>query len=175
MVETAGGDVDKSQSITGSILIKNIADEYMGIPRIDVFTEKYEKPKGFIDSNEVSVSFSHTDSGLAASVSLEHNVGLDMEETGRNVHERLASRMRHPDEGDQLYKEHELIRIWTLKESALKMIGTGLRKPMNSVIIKQTDTGLFSVRFEDAREATICSFQHENHWVSICYHNNAVI
>lgn len=152
-----------------------MADEYMGIPKIDVFAEKYEKPKAFVDKDEVSVSFSHTDTGIAASISKELNVGIDMEKRDRKVHERLAERMKNREESAALYNENELIRIWTLKESALKMIGTGLRKPMNSVIIKQKDSGIFSVRFDDASEATICSFRHEDHWVSICYHNNAVI
>lgn len=174
IVETRGGDLDRSESITGSMLIKKMAQQYMKIPKIDVFTQRYEKPKAFVNEEEVSVSFSHTDHALVAAISRECNVGIDMERTGRNVHQRLKDRMKHPDESDLLYESLEPIRIWTLKEAALKMIGTGLRKPMNSLIIKQNDHSLFSVEFDDGKQAKICSFQHQSYWISICYQNNAV-
>lgn len=168
-VETSGGDVDTSQSITGTLLIKKIADRYWNVSRIDVFTQKYEKPKAFIGSREVSVSFSHTTDALAAAISDSFNVGLDMESIGRPVHKRLAERMKHFAESPLLYIENEWIRIWTLKEAALKMIGTGLRKPMNSVQISQTDKYRFSVQFDDGMRAKICSFPNHDHWISICY------
>jgi phosphopantetheinyl transferase len=172
LVTTSGGDVEASHSITGSILLKTMANEFMDIGRMDVFTEKYEKPKAFVDEDEISVSFSHTDDALAASISNQHLVGLDMERISRQVNDRLLSRMRHHSEADELYLNSAPVRIWTLKESALKMIGTGLRKPMNSVIIKQQAPCLFEVFFDDGIHAKICSFQHQEHWVSICYHNN---
>lgn len=168
-VETAGGDVDTSQSITGTLLIKKIAGNYMDIPRIDVFTRRHEKPQAFLGNQEISVSFSHTVDALAAAISGQYSVGLDMEQTGRSVHERLAKRMKHSGESALLYSENEWIRIWTLKEAALKMIGTGLRKPMNSVKIEQERESTFSVQFDDGMRAKISSFQHQEHWISICY------
>lgn len=173
-VETLGGDVDTSQSITGTLLIKKIASDFMEIPRIDVLTVRYEKPKAFIGNREVSVSFSHTHDALAAAVSDEYNVGLDMERMGRNVHERLAERLKHSGEPEVLYRENEWIRIWTLKEAALKMIGTGLRKPMHSVCLEQENESRFSVQFDDGKRAKICSFLHHDHWISICYRQNTI-
>ncbi len=173
-VETRGGDLDQSESITGSMLIKKMAEQYMRIPKIDVFTKRYEKPRAFVSEQEVSVSFSHTDHALVAAISRNCNVGVDMERTGRNVHQRLKVRMKHPDERDTLYENLEPIRIWTLKEAALKMIGTGLRKPMNSLIINREDDSLFSVQFDDGKQAKICSFKYQYYWISICYHNNTV-
>lgn len=174
IVETLGGDVDASESITGSILIKKSADIYMGIQKIDVFTQKYEKPQAFVNEMEVSVSFSHTNGALAASLSRNMNVGIDMERIERKIDSRLLSRMKHPDESHSLYEETELIRIWTLKEAALKMIGTGLRKPMNSTLVKKIDKYSFIVHFSDGKQGKICSFHHQEHWISICYHNNTI-
>ncbi|TVR33539.1 MAG: 4'-phosphopantetheinyl transferase superfamily protein [Balneolaceae bacterium] len=173
-VDISGGDIDASESITGSILIKKSADAYLGIEKIDVFTQKYEKPKAFVNGEELSVSFSHTNGALATSISWNMNVGIDMEEKERKINSRLLSRMKHPEESDLLYEETDLIRIWTLKEAALKMIGTGLRKPMNGTLIKKIDKNSFIVQFDDGKQGKICSFQHQDHWISICYHNNAV-
>jgi len=168
-IETTGGDRSTSESITGTLLLKNMAHRFLGDKSIDVFTEKYEKPKAFIEGEEVSVSFSHTDDAIVAAISTTLNVGVDMEHVERKVHERLSNRMHAPDENSCMYEEHPLIQIWTFKEAALKMIGTGLRKPMNHVAIFPNDDFLFNAEFDDGKKAKICSFTHQEHWISICY------
>lgn len=169
LIETTGGDMATSETITGTLLLKKMADEYMNGSTIDVFAVKNEKPRAFIDGEEVSVSFSHTSDGIAAAISRTLNVGVDMENVDRSVHERLAKRMHTPDEKNGLYKDHPLIQIWTFKEAALKMIGTGLRKPMNQVSIYSKDDFRFNAEFDDGKKAKICSFTHQEHWISICY------
>ncbi len=168
-IETTGGDRDTSESITGTLLLKRMADQFLDGKTIDVFTEKYEKPKAYIDGEEVSVSFSHTNDAIVAAISTSMNVGIDMESKHRTVHERLASRMKSKEENSQIYSNHSLIRVWTFKEAALKMIGTGLRKPMNQVTVSTEDKNLFNAEFDDGNKAKICSFIHQDHWISICY------
>jgi phosphopantetheinyl transferase len=77
--------------------------------------------------------------------------------------------MKCNNEIDQLYNESEPIRIWTCKEAALKMIGTGLRISMNGVHLKKISEDLFEVEFNNGKRAKICSFQHRDHWISVCY------
>lgn len=163
-------DQHLAESTAGSQLLVYMAEHMMGEPHLHVHTQKYEKPRAYLDRQEISVSFSHTDDALAAAVSKKWIVGCDMERAGRTVHERLAVRMHHPDEKGKLYESYQLIQIWTLKEAALKCIGTGLRKPMNSVKIIPSGQFLFDVEFDDGKKAKICSFQHQEHWISICYH-----
>ncbi|WP_176719443.1 4'-phosphopantetheinyl transferase family protein [Rhodohalobacter halophilus] len=169
VIETTGGDMDTSESITGTLLLKKMADKYLNGTTIDVYATKNEKPKAYIDGQEVSVSFSHTDHAIVAAISRTLNVGVDMESVNRKVHERLSKRMLAPNEGNGLYHENPLIQIWTFKEAALKMIGTGLRKPMNHVSVSNEDENLFNAEFDDGKKAKICSFQHQEHWISICY------
>ncbi len=169
-IETTGGDRDRSESITGTLLLKKMAEEYMDDRRIDVYTPKNEKPKAYIDGEEVSASFSHTDDAIVAAISTGLNVGIDMEHAARMVKDRLASRMQAPGESNSLYESHPLIRVWTFKEAALKMIGTGLRKPMNQVAVHRNGEFTFNAQFDDGKKAKICSFSHEDHWISICYH-----
>lgn len=168
-IETIGGDRDTSESITGTILLKRMADRFFNGKTIDVFTEKYEKPQAFIDGVEVSVSFSHTQDAIVAAISTSMNVGVDMEATTREVHERLAARMKSNEEKSTLYEENALIRVWTFKEAALKMIGTGLRKPMNHVTVSTENEHHFNAEFDDGNRAKICSFKYQDHWISICY------
>ncbi len=165
----SGNQRDFSEGISGSLLLKKMASEFLGVTSIDVFTEKYEKPKVFIDDAELSASFSHTTAALSAGISKEMNIGVDMELCSRVVTDSLKSRMKHESELTSLYEKIDPIRIWTLKEAALKQIGTGLRKPMKSVKIKSIESDLFSVEFDDGKHAKICSFKHQEHWISICY------
>lgn len=162
-------DLDVLQNQSGRNLIRKMAGQFLQAEEIKIYTEKNEKPEVYCSGKEISASFSHTSDGVAGAISTIFNVGCDMEIADRNVHPRLIDRMKHDDELASLYEESEAIQIWTLKESALKMIGTGLRKPMKSVRITSQKESRFAVQFDDGREALICSFKHQNHWISVCY------
>lgn len=159
---------DEVESISGAVLIRSMAKKYLSVNQLEIYTPKSEKPKAFVGENELSVSFSHTKDAISAAISFDYNVGCDIECYDRAVSPELVTRMKGESETLELYKL-EPIRIWTFKEAALKMIGTGLRKPMNSVNISQTDTDLFEVEIDNGIRAKICSFRYMNYWISICY------
>lgn len=161
--------VESAESESGRKLIEEMLVKYLQEKSPKIITEKYEKPRAYVNGDEVSVSFSHTNGVVSGAVSKNYIVGLDMESTERNVHPRLAKRMAHPQENPDLYEHLPLIQIWTLKEAALKAIGTGLRNPMNGVLLKQIEESLYSVQFNDGRKAKIRSFQISDQWISICF------
>lgn len=159
----------EAESISGTSLVRALAKRYFDAHELEVYTPKYEKPKAFLGDNELSISFSHTKNALTAVISFEYLVGCDIERVDRKVSAALIDRMRCEDESDELYDQFDPIRIWTCKEAALKMIGTGLRKPMKSVNMSQISPNLLIIEFNDGIRAKICSFQHRNYWISICY------
>jgi len=161
--------VGSAESESGMKLIREMVVRYLQDELTEIITEKYEKPRAYIDGKEISVSFSHTKGAVSGAVSRDYIVGLDMESIERDVHPRLAKRMTHPEETPALYEQLPHIQIWTLKEAALKAIGTGLRNPMNGVLLKQIEESLFSVQFNDGRKAKIRSFQISDQWISICF------
>lgn len=158
------------ENISGGTFVKKMAGLYLGVENLNVVTKKHEKPRAYHGEKEISISFSHTNLAISAAVSSTYIVGCDMESVSRKVHARLHNRIKQKEEADSLYKSNDLIRIWTLKEAALKMIGTGLRKPMNCVRIEQNSEALFFVLFNDGKRAEICSFKHQDYWISVCYH-----
>lgn len=158
----------QTESKSGRELLNRMADSLFD-EKLNITTEKYEKPIAEREGGTISVSFSHTKSIVGAAVSDEYVVGIDMESSAREVHEKLINRMKHPGESEVLYKNHAPIKIWTLKEAALKMIATGLRKPMNGVKIEEVTDNRFTVEFYNGVKSKICSFQHNKHWISICY------
>lgn len=159
---------DEVESVSGAVLIRSMAKKYLSVNNLEVYTPKSEKPKAFVGDNELSVSFSHTKEAISAAISFDYLVGCDLECYDRSVNPALVHRMKGEHETEELYK-FEPIRLWTCKEAALKMIGTGLRKPMKSVNLDQIDTNLFDVEIDNGIRAKICSFRHKNYWISICY------
>jgi phosphopantetheinyl transferase len=156
------------ESLSGRELLRQmIADRYNnGDPSFT--TVKYEKPSASLNGDVISVSFSHTSRNVAAVTSKEWVVGIDMESSERKVSTRLAERMKHSDETFKLYENNPIIRIWTMKEAALKAIGTGLRKPMNSICLESVTEEKFSVQFFNGIKAEIFSYQLTDQWISIC-------
>lgn len=159
----------EAESHSGSYLIRKVAREHLSARKVDIIAEKYEKPRAFINNSEVSVSFSHTKNGLALAISESYNVGCDIELSKRRVSPQLIKRMKHENEDASLYELLPAVQIWTFKEAALKMMGTGLRNPMHNVKISKGDKELFDVEINDGIQAKICSFQYHKHWVTICY------
>ena len=166
-----GKDVDIAMhhNRSGSKLTEKMILQQLNASKVKIITQKNEKPRAYAGTNEVSVSFSHTDSAVVSAISTEWTVGCDMESASRKVHPNLVKRMKHPDESLALYNKFEPVRIWTLKESALKMIGTGLRKPMRTVSVSHLNQNIFEVEIDNGNRAKICSFIYEEHWISVCY------
>ncbi|TVQ02083.1 MAG: 4-phosphopantetheinyl transferase family protein [Balneolaceae bacterium] len=163
------GDMESIESHRGNVLIREMAGLWFEEANPIIHTPKNEKPRVWINGREVSVSFSHTRMAISAAMSLHLNVGCDIESVNRDVSDTLVKRIQHPDEDRSLYITIPPVRIWTIKEAGLKMIGSGLRKPMNGVKIVQKTRHLFSVEFHDGKRAKICSFQYKEHWISVCF------
>ena len=163
------GDHDESEAISGSTLIRRMARKYLSVNKLEIYTPKNEKPKAFVGESEISISFSHTQKAISAAISFDYIVGCDTEQIGRNINPSIINRICNDHEKREIYNDGEALRVWTCKEAALKMIGTGLRKPMNSIEIKKIDEFLYEVDFNDGKRAKICSFPHKDHWISVCF------
>lgn len=160
---------DVIESLSGKKLLKGMIHNKLNRNDAEFTIIKYEKPSVQVNGKPISVSFSHTSDAVCGVISNYWVVGIDMESANRKVDDRLARRMKHEKESLKFYDEHPIIQIWTMKEAALKAIGTGLRKPMNSVGLETITNNLFKVEFFNGTTAEICSLKHNNQWMSICY------
>lgn len=144
-----------------------------------------ERPRLFLGASELPISISHTRgiAGIAVSLHpIEHHpsnptaIGIDIERADRIVAPALLSRMRHPDEELDAMGA-SAIQLWTLKEAALKWLGTGLRTPMNSVRLTSlqkegTPEGIclrFKARFSTGNQVELCSFRFMSYWISTAF------
>ncbi len=90
------------------------------------------------EGRRVPCSITHTPGFSAFCWGEVGEIGIDTERIDRPVHERLAARIRHPE--DDIRLESDPITTWIIKESVLKCIGTGLRLGMNKVSVRFTSS-----------------------------------
>ncbi len=132
---------DKLRCIGAGLLIRKIRSDFKIKDKILV--DKYGKP--YFENNRVYFNISHSGTYVVAAVS-EYNVGIDIQKIVPDIH-RVAERNFLPSECEYINRtevdnerRQRFCEIWTVKESYLKNIGIGLRKPLNSFEVDLTGT-----------------------------------
>jgi len=138
------------------LLCEALAVEY-GIEAMPHFAY-YEGGKPFIaDRPDICFSLSHCRKGAACVVDYAP-VGVDME-TIRRYNPELARRVLSDEElavvESSVRPDIEFIRLWTMKESYLKMTGEGIRSDLKKVPLS---TAAFETTVNTARGyvCTVC-------------------
>ena len=160
----------KSEYINTRHLVKGLASKF-GYLKSDFKIKKDEmgKPYGENDNEHLYLSIAHSSHYVICGLSDSRDLGVDLEPLNRKVHQGLKSRIFHPDEEDEI-RSLPLIRIWTIKEALVKLHGWGLRTNLNDLLLKKVGDTEFSTIFNNDKSARICSFQHNEHWVSVAYY-----
>ena len=136
--------------LLGEALVRFALKKYWNLTSEDYRIDRGEKGKPFIVGVEnVFFIISHSGDYVVCAVS-DREIGIDiekrakarMEVAGRFFHgEEVAQlKMLEEDKQDQLF-----FNYWSVKESFLKYIGTGLTRPLNSFIVSFSgrDVSLF--------------------------------
>lgn len=136
--------------LLGEALVRFALKKYWNLTSEDYRIDRGEKGKPFIVGVEnVFFNISHSGDYVVCAVS-DREIGIDiekrakarMEVAGRFFHgEEVAQlKMLEEDKQDQLF-----FNYWSVKESFLKYIGTGLTRPLNSFIVSFSggDVSLF--------------------------------
>lgn len=160
----------KSEFINTRHLLKGLAAKF-GYHGSDFKIKKDEmgKPYGETEDRHIYLSISHSADYIICGLSEERDLGIDLEPADRKVHEGLKNRIFHPQEEEQI-RSMDLIRVWTIKEALVKLYGRGLRTNLNDLLLRKVNESEFSAIFNDDKSSRICSFQHNEHWVSVAYY-----
>lgn len=131
----------RNQHIVGrGMARKLLGGEDVAPQSIRFATEVHGKP--FVvhpESAKQPFNVSHTDGLVLCGIGSPEQalVGVDVERVGRRTDSELADRFFSPPEIDYLNRlprggrrREAFLRIWTLKESFIKAIGTGLQTPL---------------------------------------------
>lgn len=95
------------------------------------------------------INLSHTRGLAAAALTVEHDIGIDVEWLDRQPHvDELAERMFAERERQQLAtipdaeRTEAFLRFWTLKEAYVKAIGKGLSQPLDAFFFELGRPGI---------------------------------
>ena len=164
----------RKQSMGVGLLLQKVLALYH-MQDSKVFVDEHGKPK--VEGLEFSLS--HSGNLVLCAVS-EEPVGCDIErlrEAPKGVAERYFS------DAEQAYLSHfsadehdrEFFRIWTMKESYVKMTGEGLRVSFEAYEIAMEDTGARVIRHGEMQSCYLSTMELEGHIMSICAESSASV
>ena len=141
----------RNQNIVGRGMARRLLSGDRVDPRAIRFdVEPYGKPF-VVEPTAVKRPFNvaHTDGLVLCGVGTSGHqlVGVDVERLGRRTDPELATRYFSPPEVEYLRqfrntseRQDVFLRIWTLKESFIKAIGTGLQTPLADFAFEEIDS-----------------------------------
>lgn len=154
-IERLKNDNDKNRSLAATIALNAALKEY----GLEERTMEYELGKQgkpyFRNHPEIHFSISHSGDYAICSIG-SHEIGNDIEHV-RSGREKVAQRFFSKEELDWIYdaessdtskrsdisaeRDDKIFRIWTMKESFLKVTGLGMSLPLNefSILISKND------------------------------------
>ena len=145
-------------------LLKQGLSEVYGIEENPVFEYNEHGKPSIIGHPEICFNLSHCKEAAICAIS-DQPVGVDVESV-RSFNESLVRYTMNEDEIRQIESSEDqavaFIRLWTMKESAMKLIGTGISNDMKHVLQQE---GLNFETFVDAQSRfvySICRFIVKN-------------
>ena len=128
-------------SVLAYLLLKQALREGYGITANPLFEYGEHGKPAIIGHPEIHFSLSHCRDAVACAVG-SRPVGIDVESI-REYKEPLARYTMNDDELGQIVAaprpEVAFIRLWTMKEAALKQIGTGISNDLKTVLTDHAD------------------------------------
>ncbi len=124
-------------SVLAYLLLKKGLREAYGITENPVFEYGEHGKPSIVGHPEIHFNLSHCKEAVVCAVS-DSPVGVDVESI-REYHESLVRYTMNDDEVRQIESsEHPdvtFIRLWTMKEAVLKLIGTGISNDIKNVLV----------------------------------------
>lgn len=161
-VNSLASENDKKLSVGVYLLLeKSLKIHHVDISKNKLKIGKNGKP--YLEGNPFYISLSHSGDFVAVVLS-KFPVGIDIQKTKR-VNTNIFKLIFNENDSDfyinSRNKSKAFYKIWTFKESYLKMTGDGLTKPLKSVFIdyKYDFNGSFFTNYciENKYQLSVCS------------------
>lgn len=160
----------RKQSLGVGILLKQCLDQY-GINIEEIRYGENGKPQ--IDGLYFNLSHSHD---MAVCVISDGMVGCDIEKIGK-LREGIAERffteneIKHLEQFEGELKRDEFFRLWTLKESYMKMTGEGMSLALDRFEFKFSDN-IKLYRDGKLCDCNIMEYEVPGYKLSVCAEEN---
>lgn len=129
---------DKRLSLAAGVLLQEMLQEY-GVDDANLRIGYGENQKPYLlDYPDIHYNLSHSGE-MAMCIAADTEVGCDIEEINPHMNLGIAKRFFTTNEYEAIMREETedkkkdmFFRLWTLKESFLKVTGLGMKLPLNS-------------------------------------------
>lgn len=169
---------DVQRKILGELMVRAILAGKHNIPKENIHFRYSENSKpGLISYENIHFNISHSGEWVVCAFSALP-VGIDVEKI-RRVNFDIARRFFSEEEVNQLFslslpeQSEFFFDLWTVKESYLKAIGTGLTRLLNSFTVRFNETDIHLVEDGKRLPVFIRSFWLDRkHKLSVCSFEN---
>lgn len=161
------------RSLLGELLARYSLKRYKGIADVRKPFIIGSKGKPHLDGiSDIHFNISHSGGMIVCAVA-SSSIGVDVEHD-RKINFRVAERFFSSSEINDLFSLPEADRqayffqLWTIKESFLKTIGSGLTRTLNSFTVIRTDHG-FSLAGDQVSETlNVKTYQIPGYYLAVC-------
>ncbi len=167
---------DKNLCLGASVLIDAGLEKYGLREKEMAYGIRENQKPYFIDTPEIYFNISHSEAMAAVAFS-DAEIGIDIEKI-KDADIKIAKRFFAEDEYKYLEKfeekerrSREFYRLWTLKESFMKVTGLGMKLPLNQFCIRINKNGV-SVNY-DKVDRDYCFYEYftGGYCISVCSEN----
>jgi len=170
--------IDAQRQIVGELLARATLCSNFKLVNEDIRFQYSEHKKPYLENhNDIHFNISHSGDWVVCALSTKE-VGIDVEKI-REINFNIARRFFSAQEVDHLFKLPQKLQLeyffdlWTLKESYLKTLGTGLTKPLSSFTVSE-EFGVPKL-YEDSEEVKVYLKKYildNDHKLSACAFEN---
>ena len=162
-------DRRKAEHILSRLLLLGLCGKKgWDLNQIELKKTELGKPYLEVGGAHKSVTFSHSTELILCAISDDIEIGIDAEPSDRKVKPELLTRILGEEESKELAGETH-IGLWTLKEAAVKCLGTGIRMGLKSIRIQKLENGFFSITAPESPEMHAVSFEQQGHHISLAW------
>lgn len=169
-IQRSRQEKDRKQSLGAGVLLKKCLEE-RGCSVSDIRYNEHEKPE--VDGCFFNLSHSHD---KVVCVTGDAPVGCDIEKKGR-YREGIAERFFTDNEVGYLNqferdrKRDEFLRLWTMKESYLKMTGEGLQLALDRIEFEFKEK-VNVYRDRELCDCNIIEYEIDGYILTVCTEDN---
>ena len=128
----------QARAVSMRVQLRELLSVYLNVKSIDIRFQYAEFGKPSIVNSPLSFNVSHSDDMALVAVSLNENLGVDVEQwrTLDNIEGLVQRNFSAQEQGEWLgvakeYKQRVFFNIWTCKEAFIKATGRGLGMGVN--------------------------------------------
>jgi len=159
-------------TLYGELMLRNVLIQRFSLKNEDIEILRRDDGKPYVKGLPIHFNISHSGEFVVCAVS-EQEVGIDIErikEVDLNIARRFFCKSEYEDLLAQIADKQldYFFSIWTLKESYMKWLGSGMEIPLDSFCFKASDSSICLTDINRGVKPFFKQISFEGYRISIC-------